>query len=164
MKFQLQLDKLQREAWIMELAPWEVTATFTFRWEASLDSARRCYERWMRRKLSRLSYFYSIEENPSRDGHHVHSLWAGCRGVYRKEAWASWFERYGRARIEPARKVGDCADYAAKYLCKPNAWWNVKLQWDRQQRLAHGEHVLALAGECHALPVPTSLPDRHFDE
>lgn len=143
-KAQLACDKLQRVEWIHTLAPWEVMATFTFRWQSSLDSTRRIFEKFMARKLPQISYFYSVEGNPCRDGFHVHSLWGDSRGVFRKDVWADWFQRYGRARIEPVRSVRDSEDYASKYLCKPNAWWNVKLQWHRREALKGKETVIEL--------------------
>lgn len=138
LKLQLALDKIQRVAWIENLvAPsgWDVMCTFTFRWEASIESARRCFERWVARDLPRVSYFYAIEPNPSRDGHHVHSLWADAKTVWRKGVWQDVFKRWGRARIEPVRSKEHSTEYASKYLCKADAWYNVHLQWHRIQRL-----------------------------
>jgi hypothetical protein len=34
--------------WVHGLAPWQVISHLTFSWEASFDSARRCYEKFMR--------------------------------------------------------------------------------------------------------------------
>jgi hypothetical protein len=113
--------------WVRGLAPWSVFMTPTFRWEASLESARRCFEKFMRMQLPEVSYFYAIEENPSRDGHHVHALWADCEAVLRRGVWERWFEKYGRARIEPVRSKDDVTDYCGKYVCKASAWWNFKL-------------------------------------
>jgi hypothetical protein len=110
-------------------------ATFTFRWEAGIYSAQRCFEKWMRKRLPGVSYYEAIEANPGRDGYHVHSLWADCHSVYRKEQWADWFGRYGRALIEPVRSAGDVSGYASKYLSKEDSWWNVKLQWHRLQAI-----------------------------
>jgi hypothetical protein len=134
-EFQRQLDKIQRVEWIQSMGPWEVMMTGTFRWEASMESGRRCFTKWIRRKLPRVSYYYVLEQNPSRDGFHVHSLWADAQTVYRREMWADWVKRYGRARIEPVRSAKDSADYASKYLTKPNCWWDYFLQWHRQHRV-----------------------------
>jgi hypothetical protein len=122
------MDHYQRVAWIQQLAPWTVMATFTWRWEASIWSAQRCFERFMRRRLPGVSYVEAIEQNPGRDGYHVHSLWADCQTVYRKEMWHSWLRRYGRARIEPVRHSCNVSDYASKYLLKADCWFEVKLQ------------------------------------
>jgi hypothetical protein len=123
--------------WVNNLAPWSVIAHQTFRWEASLDSTKRCYEKFMRRALPDVTYFYAIEQNPSRDGHHVHALWADCAGIQRSDVWEAWYARYGRARIEPCRNALDVASYCAKYVCKERAWWDLKLVspdlWHRQQ-------------------------------
>jgi hypothetical protein len=126
------IDKLAMAGWVHGLATWNVISHLTFRWECSIDSGRRCYEKFMRRHLGRVSYFYALEANggsSDRGGFHVHALWAGAAGVYRKEAWSTWFERYGRARIEPVRSKEDVAGYCAKYVTKEGAWWNAKLQW-----------------------------------
>jgi hypothetical protein len=152
MKLQLACDKIQRVAWIEDLsAPggWEIMTTFTFRWEASADSARRCFTRWIRRELPGVSFFYALEPNPSRDGHHVHSLWcdcghvltkrSGCRDLVRSvegfDVWRHAFERWGRARVELVESKRDSSDYASKYLCKPNAWYDVHLQSYRWRAL-----------------------------
>jgi len=130
---QAKVDAEQMADWVNWLGPWDVIAHLTFRWEVSLDAARRGYERFMRRALPEVSYFYAEEANPARDGYHVHALWGDARTVYRKEAWATWFKRFGRARIEPVRDHGDVSRYCAKYVTKEGAWWNLKLQWHRSQ-------------------------------
>jgi len=135
MKLQLAVDKLQRAGWIQRLADWQVMSTFTFRWNASIWSAQRCFEKMMARRLPGVSYVEAIEANPGRDGYHVHSLWADCAYVERRREWSNWFQRYGRARIEPVKVPGDAAGYASKYLCKDDAWFNVKLQHHWIQRL-----------------------------
>lgn len=144
-------DNAQRDrdlvTWLHLMGPWDVIAHFTWRdkpvhlrdgslkWlGASEWTCQRAVERYMC-DLPGVSYFYSVEKNPSRDGHHVHSLWGDCRGVFRKEAWAKWLKLHGRARIEPVRKASDVEEYAAKYVMKLPCWWNVKLRWHRQQAL-----------------------------
>lgn len=144
-ELQRSLDTLQRVQWIESLvAPdgWEVMSTFTFRWQASAASAQRCFTRWIRKRLPGVSYFYAIEANPSRDGNHVHSLWADASGVNRRVVWSEVFERWGRARIEPVRSKRDSSDYASKYLCKPNAWYDVHLQWHRMRKLHDADFQL----------------------
>lgn len=141
---QRHLDALQMASWVHGLAPWEVISHLT--WRDRIDSrgdvhgiglmsAAKSYERFMLKHLPRVSYFYAVEENPNREGHHVHALWGDCRGVFRKEAWATWFKQFGRARIEPVRNAGDVEAYSAKYVTKERSWWNVKLQWHRIQAL-----------------------------
>ena len=103
----------------------------TFAWEASVWSAERCYLKFMKQEMWGVSHFYAIEPNPSRDGHHVHALWCDCRNKSRKILWEKWFDRYGRARIEPVNSRDDVSDYCAKYVTKANAWWGVKLVGQR---------------------------------
>jgi hypothetical protein len=114
-------------SWVQGLKPWQVISHLTFEWEASMDSTRRNYEKFMRTELSDVDYFYAIERNPSRAGHHVHALWHRPLAIARRQAWADWFHRYGRARIEPVRSSEDVTGYCAKYVTKEGAWWNVKL-------------------------------------
>lgn len=117
--------------WVNWLAPWQVISHLTFSWEASLDAGRKAYEKFMAKHLGRLSYFYALEQNPGRDGFHVHALWADAGTLFRKSAWSEWFNTYGRARIEPVRRYEDVSGYCAKYVTKEGSWWNVKLQWHR---------------------------------
>jgi hypothetical protein len=69
-----------------------------------------------------VSYFYALEQNPGRDGFHVHALWCDCKSKSRRAIWQTWFNRYGRARIEPVNNRDDVADYCAKYVTKEGAW------------------------------------------
>lgn len=62
--------------------------------------------------------------------------WFCLRRKSRKQTWRSWFERYGRNRIEPVNNRDDVADYCAKYVCKEGAWWNVKLLSHRHPKFA----------------------------
>lgn len=144
---QRQWDARVMADWVNYLAPWEVIAHLTFAWECSMDLARVRFEHFMQGKghrgvkgvtaLAGVSYFYALEENPGRDGYHVHALWADAGPVFRKAAWAEWFKHNGRARIEPVRRFEDVSSYCAKYVTKERAWWNVKLQWHRVQAM-HG--------------------------
>lgn len=132
-------DQLHIAEWVHMLADWEVISHLTFAWEASLDSARRTYEKFMRKHLPGASYFYALEPNPSRDGFHVHALWASSSQIFRRGVWGVWKASYGRARIEPVRGHRDVADYASKYVTKDGSWYDVKLQgsilWRYQQVL-----------------------------
>jgi hypothetical protein len=142
------LDNLQMAAWIQRLAPWQVMGHFTWRDKlfyyrdgsskacgVKQETARRYYEKFMDKEFPRLSYFYAIEENPSRDGHHIHALFSDCKTLYRKEMWSLWFEKFGRNKVEPVNCNQDVVDYVTKYVTKDSAWWNVKLQWHRIQSL-----------------------------
>lgn len=146
---QAKFDASQMASWVNWLAPWQVIAHLT--WRDHIDaagvphgigqwSAAKSFERFMKRELPHLSYFYAVEQNPSREGSHVHALWADAGAVYRKEAWAAWFKHHGRARIEQVRNHADVSSYCAKHLVasyttKAPIWWNVKLQWHRVQAM-----------------------------
>ena len=42
--------------WVHSLAPWQVISHLTFAWQASIWSARRCYEKFMRTEMRGVSY------------------------------------------------------------------------------------------------------------
>jgi hypothetical protein len=132
-----EVAKLQKMVcWVMNLAPWQAFATLTFPWEASEQSAINSYLRFMRKKLGGVNHFFAIEPNPSRDGHHVHAMWAQSGEIRRKDAWQAWFDRYGRARIEPLRNWGQVTAYCAKYCINEGSWWNVVLVDPQLRRCA----------------------------
>lgn len=118
---------LEMGNWVASLADWQVISHLTFSWEASIWSAQRAYEKFMRLEMWGVSYFYALEQNPCRDGFHVHALWCDCKNKKRSIIWQKWFERYGRNRIEPVNSQTDVTDYVSKYVTKEGAWWNVKL-------------------------------------
>ena len=122
-------------SWVEQLAPWDTIGHFTFRWEASIWSAERCVRKFMRRELRGASYFAALERNPSRDGYHCHMLLAGCRSKNRKlQIWSPWFERYGRALVEPIRDgPAEIAGYCAKYVTKEDSWWWPEIQWHHRE-------------------------------
>lgn len=112
--------------WVKDLAPWDTYFTNTFRWPASEDSARRLWERWIRRQQPGVPVFYGIDPNPSGDGgHHVHALIASSGGCYRKDAWSDWWKRYGTNRVVPVESIGGVSGYIAKYPLSGSRWWNV---------------------------------------
>lgn len=143
MKLQLALDKAQRVRWVRELADWKVMATLTFRWESSVWSAMRAYKKFMAKRLPGVSYYAVTERNPSRDGYHLHALWADCKTVSRKDQWAAWFEKFGRARIEPVRDENDVSGYASKYLCKEDSFLEIVLRSHWRDKLSGKQFALS---------------------
>jgi hypothetical protein len=121
--------------WVHLMAPWQVISHLTFSWEASIHSAARCYEKFMRTDMRGVSYFYALEPNPSRDGYHVHALWVDCMNLRRSDIWKLWFMRFGRARIEPVNSRDDVCDYVAKYVTKESSWWNLNLLGHRHPEM-----------------------------
>jgi hypothetical protein len=113
-------------AWVQTLASWDTVISGTFRWVSSEDSVRRCSERWFHRQQPGVPVFYGIDPNPSGDGgHHLHGILATSGGMYRKDAWADWWKRYGVNRIEPILNIGGVSGYCAKYPLTGARWWNV---------------------------------------
>ena len=165
---QAKFDAEQMAEWVNYLAPWKLIAHLT--WSDWIDDkgvphgitvggASRSFERFMRKELPRVSYFYAVEPNPSREGSHVHALWCDLQDLVTKriggaelvrsvrgaegavDVYQKWFERFGRARIEVVRNHADVTNYcgkhlvAASYTTKQAVWWNVKLQWHRVQAM-----------------------------
>lgn len=117
--------RMEMATWVDSLAPWQVIAHCTFRWEASIWSGQRCFEKFMRKEMWGVTYFYALEANPGRDGFHVHAVMADCKSMSRKnQMWRPWHERYGRCRFEPINRREDVVQYCAKYVTKEGAWWN----------------------------------------
>ena len=112
-----------------------VLTHLTFAWPASVWSAQRCYEKFMKREMWGVSYFYALEQNPGRDGFHVHALWCDCKNKSHRDLWQKWFARYGRNRIEPVNCAMDVSDYCAKYVTKEGAWRAVNLVGYRHPKL-----------------------------
>ncbi len=81
----------------------------------------------MKREMWGVPYFYALEQNPCRDGFHIHALWCDCKNKSRREIWRIWFERCGRNRIEPLNSRDNMADYCAKYVTKEGSWCDIKL-------------------------------------
>ena len=126
-------------AWVHGLAPWDWICHLTFRDRVfvahgqkitrgrSVWEAQRRVEDFFKTQLWGRSYFYALEQNPSRDGFHCHALVADCGGDRRDKVWAIWFEKNGRNRIEPIRTMQDVEEYVSKYVTKEGAWWDVKM-------------------------------------
>ena len=117
--------------WVYGLAPWSLFFTGTFRGEYTEGAAQRAFERFTKKHYPKLTYFYSLERNPWRLGHHVHVLIADCVGTNRKEFWEKWFHQYGRNKLEPINSREDVSNYCSKhlagYLTKSGGWWNYRL-------------------------------------
>ena len=120
--------------WVQSAAPWELFVTMTYRWEASPQSAARCFERFMRQEMRGVTYFYVVGRNSDGLGNHVHALWCDCGDRRRSEVWGKWFSRYGINRIEPIKSPLDVADYCANHLTEETLEWNIRLLGNRQSQ------------------------------
>lgn len=68
--------------------------------------------------------------------------------------WRTWFECYGRARIEPVNSRDDVADYCAKYGAKERSWWDGKFLGQRHPALPSRPATCSAV----ARPVPQCRP------
>jgi len=84
MRFQATRLSIEMGDWVHSLAPWQVISHMTFAWEASVWSAQRCYEKFMKRELWGVSYFHLRSREPgvgrSRKRERL-PLRCPCRGV-----------------------------------------------------------------------------------
>jgi hypothetical protein len=102
-------QELLREAWggFLHLYEWGVFVTLTFAQARSVESARRCFDRWLRRleqrSQTRVEWFLAIESS-SAGVVHLHALCNGgpnlTAGAYR-DAWP--FGRASVARYDPRK-------------------------------------------------------------
>jgi hypothetical protein len=123
-------------AFVESLAFWKVFATHTYRWNASLRSAGRVYQRFMQRSLPSISYFYAVESHPGGHGGHVHAIWDSWDAP-RISTHREWLKRYGRNRIEPILGRKDVVEYCSKvcYLLKESrCWWDFHLSRSQYEK------------------------------
>ena len=102
--------------WVMFLAPWQCMFTGTFRWSASVWSAEKSFLQFMGKKAPGVSFYYVVEPHPGGHGFHVHAIFAARDEIHRKGLWEKWFEKYGRALVEPIKDITDVTQYIADYL------------------------------------------------
>jgi transposase len=81
-------------------------------------SALKAFRGFMLRGFVDCDYFAAVEPNPSSDGHHIHGLIWRCEELFRSSMWQKWFDRFGRARVEPVHSQGQVISYCAKYNVK----------------------------------------------
>lgn len=131
---------------IHELCPWQIFFTGTFEGEFTEAATQRGFERFMTKSFPGVSYFYVIESNPSRAGHHVHALMHSGETIWRNEMNQAWAKRFGFAKVEKIRSHDDVESYCTKhvmtYLAKGGGWWNVQINnkdaWAESRQTARG--------------------------
>jgi len=153
-----EVEVLRVQEWVVALAPWDVFFTGTFRFEVRrVDVASRIAERFFSHNVWRRPVFYAVEWHPRGHGCHVHAVIASSGSCYRRGLWRAWFDRYGRARVEPVRDRDQVGRYCAKYCVKQafrRGWWNalncVQGVFPVGQRCSPLQHEHSLGGR---LPV-----------
>lgn len=96
-------------------------------------NAKRYFEKWMRTQYKEWSWFYCVEPNPNRSGHHIHALLIAPSGTQcsHKELGTSWWSRYGWNKVEHIRSAKDvtryCTKHVARYLNKGSGWYNLEI-------------------------------------
>lgn len=96
-------------------------------------NAKRYFERVMRTSYPEYSWFYVVEPNPSRSGHHVHALLMPPTGVQcsHAEMGKLWWNKYGWNKVEDIRSnkdvTGYCTKHVVRYLNKGGGWYNIEI-------------------------------------
>ena len=93
-------------------------------------AALKAFRRFMLRGFADCDYFVAVEPNPSSDGHHLHGLIWRAEELFRSGMWRKWFDRFGRARVEPVHDQGQVVSYCSKYNVKRIFAQGSDLTWD----------------------------------
>jgi len=100
-------------------------------------AALKAFRNFMVRGFVDCDYFVAVEPNPSSDGHHLHGLIWRKEELFRSGMWRKWYDRFGRARIEPVRDQGQVVSYCSKYNVKRIFAQGSDLTWDICIRTGH---------------------------
>ena len=96
-------------------------------------NAKRYFEQHMRKHYKDWSWFYVVEPNPNRDGHHLHSLIIPPTGVECSHAdmGTKWWNQYGWNKVEDIRSnqcvTNYCTKHVVRYLNKGAGWYNMEI-------------------------------------
>lgn len=96
-------------------------------------NAKRYFERHMKKNYFDYSWFYCVEPNPNRSGHHLHALLIPPNGkkVSHEKMGKEWWSRYGWNKVEDIRSSNDvtkyCTKHVVRYLNKGDGWYNIEI-------------------------------------
>lgn len=84
----------------------------------SQKSAIQSTRRFLRREMKDFSWFFVAEQNPGREGHHVHCLLIPPAGerINVPRLSAIWWKRYGWNKFEPIRGGKEVTSYCVKHV------------------------------------------------
>ena len=96
-------------------------------------NAKRYFERHMHNNYKDYSWFYCVEPNPNRSGHHLHALLMPPHGekVSHEKMGKEWWSRYGWNKVEDIKSSTDvtkyCTKHVVRYLNKGDGWYNIEI-------------------------------------
>ena len=96
-------------------------------------NAKKYFERYMTKIHPDMSWFYCVEPNPGRQGHHLHALMCPPTGgkISHKDLGTTWWNTYGWNKVEDIRSKKDISGYCTKhvvaYLNKGSGWYNIQI-------------------------------------
>ena len=96
-------------------------------------AAKKRFEKYMRKKMPDFSWFYVVEPNKNRAGHHLHALLIPptSKGVEVAVHGTAWAMSNGYNTLEPIRSHSDLVRYCTKHICfyltKSAGWYNIEI-------------------------------------
>ena len=84
----------------------------------SEEAAVRATKRFLKRHMKEFSWFFVSEQNPGREGHHVHCLLIPPKGerINVPRLSAMWWKTYGWNKFEPIRGTKEVTSYCTKHV------------------------------------------------
>jgi len=110
------------EGWgaFLKKFPWDWYATLTFKFNVSLDGAKRRLYRWLRplnrRRNGKAGYFAVVELQENRKAWHFHLLMLGVGNSLPRTWENKWY--LGHAKIRPYDESGKAVYYLAQKIAK----------------------------------------------
>jgi hypothetical protein len=123
--------------------PWQFWMTGTFKPDQSYRDTiktKRAFYRFeddLRDKFGKggIEHFMAVERFKHGEFTHVHSLMNGLEGLTDTQVWETWFNRFGRATVEPYDSSKGAAHYLTKYLVKEVCDWDLKIDLRKSEPL-----------------------------
>lgn len=99
--------------------PWDYWFTGTFKYEATLKSARRASQNFIKSVNPDIA-FWGTEAGKETGRNHIHGLlhFRTLTPPPAKTLWNWWFTRYGRAHVDKFEQEKGAVHYVSKYVAK----------------------------------------------
>jgi len=127
----------------LEQFGWEMWCTGTFKPDQSyIDTikTKNAFYRFINdltRKYNKtdIEYMLAIERFKSGDFTHCHFLINGGEGLTYRQVGETWFDRYGRVKIEGYQKDKGANYYLTKYITKDLCDWDLRINANKSHKL-----------------------------
>ena len=114
----------------------------------SENNTKRYFEKYMKKHYIEWSWFYVVEPNPNRDGHHLHALLIPPTGVKTSfsDMGTKWWDQFGWNKVENINSNEDvtsyCTKHVVRYLNKGGGWYNIEIN---DTEIYHGRRKNAVS-------------------